>query len=90
MRAEINMIDDALIELFARRMGMSEKIGRYKKDHGMTILQNTRWNTLLKRNVDLGVEQGVDPGFTADVFKSVHQASIAIQKRIMQEGEDGE
>ena len=90
MRAEINMIDDALIELFARRMGMSEKIGRYKKDHGMTILQNTRWNALLKRNVDLGVEQGVDPGFTADVFKSVHQASIAIQKRIMQEGKDGD
>ena len=90
LRAEINMIDDALIELFARRMGVSDRIGRHKKAHGLTILQNSRWNALLKRNVDLGVEQGVDPGFIADVFKSVHQASIAIQRRVMQEGEENE
>lgn len=90
LRAEINMIDDALIELFARRMGVSDRIGRHKKAHGLTILQNSRWNALLKRNVDLGVEQRVDPGFIADVFKSVHQASIAIQRRVMQEGEENE
>ena len=90
MRAEINMVDEALIDLFARRMGLSEKIGHYKKAHGLTILQNTRWNELLKRNQDLGLEQGIDPGFTSDVFKSIHQASIAIQKRIMQEGAENE
>lgn len=90
LRAEINMIDDALIELFARRMGVSALIGQHKKDQGMTILQNSRWSELLQRNIDLGVAQGIDAEFTSDVFKSVHQASIAIQKRVMQEGAQGE
>jgi len=83
LRTEINMIDDALIELFARRMGISEKIGQYKKANGLTILQNKRWSDLLKRNVEQGAAQGVDPGFMAEIYKSIHQASIAIQRGIM-------
>lgn len=83
LRAEINMIDDALIELIGRRMGVSERIGLHKKAHGMTILQSKRWNHLLERNVSQGVEHGVDPACMTDIFKSIHQASIAIQKSVM-------
>ena len=89
LRAEINMVDEALIELFARRMGISEAIGRHKKEKGMTILQNRRWQELLSKNIEKGEAQGVDAAFLSDVFKAIHQASISIQNRVMQEGQEG-
>ena len=77
------MVDDAIIELFARRMGISARIGEEKHQRGMTILQNKRWRDVLEKNLAKGREQGIDEGFLADVYRAVHQASIRIQNDIM-------
>ncbi len=90
LRAEINMVDEAIIELFARRMGMSKAIGKHKVERGMTILQNKRWQELLAMNLEKGQQLGLDAAFLADVFKAVHQASISIQRSVMREGRNGE
>ena len=83
LRQEINMVDEAIIELFARRMGISGRIGEEKKRRGMTILQNTRWRNLLEKNLERGREQGVDEDFLSEVYRAIHQASIRIQKEVM-------
>ena len=82
LRAEIDMIDEGLVDLLVRRMGISEEIGRYKKSHGMTILQIARWNQILEQSKSAGAEQGLPTSFVEEVFKAIHQASIAAQQNV--------
>jgi chorismate mutase len=85
LRSEIDMIDEGLVELLVRRMGVSKEIGRYKGKHGMTILQNARWTHILKQNVGLGEGQGLSPDFIKEIYKAIHQASIAAQRKVIGE-----
>src|SRR6185369_3977436 len=39
LRQQINHLDDELLQLLSQRMKVAEKIGQYKKDNGITILQ---------------------------------------------------
>jgi chorismate mutase len=88
LRAEIDMIDEGIVDLLARRMGISEEIGRYKRANGMTILQIARWNQILKQSKTSAVEQGLNPGFVEEVFKAIHQASISTQRMTLKDQED--
>ncbi len=85
LRSEIDVIDEALVELLARRMGVSENIGLYKKDHGLTILQNARWKQILRQSAQLAEGQGLDAAFIEDVYKAIHQASIAAQRKVIRD-----
>lgn len=85
LRSEIDMVDESLVELLVRRMGISKEIGLFKKEHGMTILQNARWQHILKQNVGQGSEQGLDSGFVEEVYKAIHQASIAAQRKVIRD-----
>ena len=85
LRSEIDVIDEGLVELLVRRMGVSEQIGLYKKDNGLTILQNARWKQILRQNAQLAEGQGLDPQFIEDVYKAIHQASIAAQRKVIRD-----
>jgi len=87
LRAEIDMIDEGIIELLSRRMGISREIGRYKKEHAMTILQIARWQQILEQNMGLGEEQGLKRKFIEEVYKAIHQASISAQRSVPRERE---
>src|SRR5258707_15736579 len=49
LREQINNIDDELIQLLGQRMKIADKIGEYKRDNNITILQTNRWNSILER-----------------------------------------
>ena len=46
-RQEIDKYDDKLMEIFDHRMSISRKIGEYKKQNNITILQTSRWDEIL-------------------------------------------
>lgn len=47
LRTEINKIDDELIKLFEKRMEVSSKIGKYKKENNLPILNSQREREIL-------------------------------------------
>lgn len=83
LRANIDEIDNRLLELFENRMEVSEKIGRLKKDNNMTILQPGRWDSILSTAIEKAQNKGLSDKFVAAVFKAVHQESINIQTSIL-------
>lgn len=50
LRKEIESIDDQMRDLFLKRMDVSKRIGQYKKEHGLPILDLKREAELIKRN----------------------------------------
>jgi chorismate mutase len=83
LREQINHIDDELMQLLGQRMKIADKIGQYKKDNDITILQTNRWNELLERAFKKGEALGLSKEFISKYYDSVHMESINHQNRIM-------
>jgi chorismate mutase len=83
LRQEIDNFDDKLMEILDSRMGISRKIGEYKKKHNITILQTSRWDQLLKRRIKLAGKKGLSEEFITKVFRAIHQESINHQTKVM-------
>ena len=49
LRFEIDAIDEELIELFIKRMGVSLKIAEYKKENNLPVLDAARERDVLSR-----------------------------------------
>lgn len=83
MRQQINQLDDELLQLLGQRMKVADKIGQYKKDNNITILQTNRWNAILDRAFAKGDKLGLSREFITKYFDAVHMESINHQNKIM-------
>lgn len=83
LREQIDQLDDEIMQKFSARMRISEKIGKYKKENNVTILQVNRWEEIIHTRVALGLAMGLTEGFTRDMLKLVHNESIQVQERVM-------
>jgi chorismate mutase len=83
MRQQINQLDDELLQLIGQRMKVADKIGQYKKDNNITILQTNRWNAILERAYARGEKLGLGKEFITKYFDAVHMESINHQNKIM-------
>lgn len=87
LREQIDQLDDEIMSKMAARMKISEKIGQYKKENGVTILQVARWEEIIQTRITLGKAMGLNPEFTNDLLKLIHQESIQIQTKVMNKTE---
>src|SRR5688500_9416395 len=83
LRQQINHLDDELMQLLGQRMKIAEKIGEFKKNNDITILQTNRWNEILERAYQKGDGLGLTREFITKYFDAVHMESINHQNRIM-------
>ncbi|RYG38739.1 MAG: 3-deoxy-7-phosphoheptulonate synthase, partial [Chitinophagaceae bacterium] len=83
LRQQINHLDDELMQVLGQRMKIAEKIGQYKKDNNITILQTNRWNEILERAFAKGEKLGLSKDFITKYFDAVHMESISHQNNVM-------
>ena len=83
LRAQIDKLDDQLLELLVRRMRVSRDIGQYKKEHDMPILQAQRYEELLARRAAQAVELGMDREFMRTVLQAIHEESVRQQMEVL-------
>lgn len=75
-RKEIDEIDDELLNLISKRMKISEKIGEFKKEHNVTVLQMDRWKSVLEDHINKGVNLGLNEQSVKEIFEIIHKDSI--------------
>jgi chorismate mutase len=83
LRQQINHLDDELMQVLGQRMKIAEKIGEYKKENNITILQTNRWNEILDRAFVKGEKLGLSKEFITKYFDAVHMESISHQTKVM-------
>ncbi len=83
LRAKVDRIDDYIIEMLAERMGISEQIGQFKKDHDLAIHQSERWAAIVKRALANGKTGGLTEDFILKLFQQIHNESIIHQGKVM-------
>ena len=87
LRTSIDKIDDQIIQKMAERMQIVQKIGEYKKDNGVTILQVTRWDEIMHKRSAFAQALKLDLDFTTKLLDLIHNESIRKQTEIMNKEE---
>ena len=84
LRKEIDELDTQLLQLLAKRMGISREIGTYKKEHNMPVLQSNRYDEILKSRRERGEQMDLDGEFVNKIMTAVHEESVRVQMKLME------
>lgn len=67
-------------------MSITQKIGEFKRDNKVTILQVNRWDEIMNRRTAFAKALKLDVNFTERFLELVHGESIRLQTDIMNAG----
>lgn len=83
MRAQIDKIDDTILDILEKRMKIADQIGQYKKDNNMAILQTKRWDAIITKRMEMGKKKNLSNEFVEKIFRAIHEESIDHQTKVM-------
>ena len=83
LRENIDKLDDQIIQKIAERMQVVQKIGEFKRDNGVTILQVNRWDQIMNKRSAFANALKLDLNFTGKFLELIHSESIRKQTEIM-------
>ena len=83
LREQIDALDNNLVELLSNRMNICRKIGCYKKEHNMTVLQANRYKEIIDKRGAQGELFGLDSEFVKHIFELVHEESVRQQMEVI-------
>ena len=83
LRKLIDECDDSIIQELAKRMRVAREIGMFKKEHSVTVFQNTRYNEILERRASQAEQCGMSGEFMKKVFEAIHEESVRQQMEIL-------
>ena len=79
LRAEIDDVDDRLLELLADRMDITRKIGLLKDENNLSFYQYDRWAEILENSLRNCDKLSLRKDFIKKIFSLIHLESIDIQ-----------
>lgn len=82
-REEIDAIDEQLLSLLSKRMHISKEIGKYKKQHAISVFQQARYEHIIKERIRSGTEAGLDRNFIERIMRELHEESVRVQMEIV-------
>lgn len=83
LRRQIDRVDTELLDLYNKRMSISREIGRYKKEHSMPVVQESRYDDLIRSRVATAVQMGMSADFMKTVLQAIHEESVRQQIEIL-------
>ena len=83
LRKQIDEIDNQIMDMLAKRMKVCREIGHYKKEHGMTIVQTSRYSEILDRRGAQAALCGINPGCVRLIVEAIHEESVSQQVEII-------
>ena len=89
LRAEIDEIDGQMVALFERRMGVTERVGRYKQARGIPVLDPGREQQVLERKRALLHDPALKTGVTT-LYETIKGISRRQQRALVRERQSRE
>lgn len=81
-REKLDVIDKKIVELFEERMAVSEEVARYKEEHGLPVLDESREKQKLASVRSL-VKEKSNKEAAAQLFEKIMELSRARQEQII-------
>lgn len=84
LRQLMDSVDAEIIDLLARRMELTERIGAVKREHNMTAYQPERWRDIVETRGGRARQLGIDDAFIVGLYEKIHHHSVKRQLAILQ------
>lgn len=79
LRQQMDETDDTLFLLLLQRMQISRRIGAFKREHSMPVLQEKRYAEVLNRRLEWARQNGLDEDVVRRIMESIHEESCRWQ-----------
>lgn len=83
LRAEIDQIDDQIIDLLARRFAIVREVAHYKQQHGVAVRLPERIEQVKTRCAARGASRGLDPEFVRALYSGLIEQTCLVEERIL-------
>ncbi len=80
-RKQIDDIDEKILILLAKRMNLSSKIGKFKKEKKISLYDKKRLEEILAANVKKGEIHGLSKDFIKSLLHLIHKYSLEVQEK---------
>lgn len=84
LRQQMDSLDAEVIDLLARRMELTERMGFVKKELGLTAYQPDRWRDIVVTRGGRAEALQMDKEFIISLYEKIHHHSVKRQLEIMQ------
>jgi len=81
LRGKVDIIDEQIIDLLARRTGVVEQIGNYKARNASVVHDPTREAWILDKLSTLAEKKGFSPSVTVKIYKILLEHFVDMQKK---------
>ncbi len=81
LRMEIDILDEQLINALVSRMELVKQVAMVKKRYNLEVLQNSRYQAILRKVIKLAGEKGLNPNFIKSIFLGIHKESCSFQQQ---------
>lgn len=85
LRAQIDALDDQIVDLLAERMDLVRQVGAVKARENIALIQSDRVIEVRERCAQRGALKGVNPGLVRNIYTLIideaHQMEQAIISR---------
>lgn len=84
LRQQMDSLDAEIIDLIARRMELSARIGEVKKECNMTAYQPERWREIVETRSSRAEKHNLSQEFIVALYEKIHDESIKKQLEVLQ------
>lgn len=81
-RQQIDDLDTQLLYLIKKRMAIVKKVGLYKKQKTLPVLDKKRWKKVLETRLTKVKKLGLNLSFTQKLFELIHDQALEIEKQL--------
>ena len=82
-RAQIDALDDELMELFAKRFQVVRNVGHMKAEKGMQVVQSQRAEEVIESAVQIAKQKGVPEDFIRKLYEMMIDEAHVIEHAIV-------
>lgn len=86
LRAEINRIDERIIDLIAERQHLAARMAQVKMAEGLPVHDDKRTHEVLERTYNYAVEKGINPLSVRKIFGLLIEMSEEKQRECQGDG----
>jgi len=83
LRVEIDDIDNELLQLLGKRMRCAQRIGAYKKQRHLPVVQMARWQEILNAAIQKGQALDLSADFVTQFLTAIHDESVRHQTLVV-------
>lgn len=87
LRHSIDEVDEEIVSLLFKRMGLVNQIGEVKFQNDLSIFQMDRWFEILAKRSSQSEDLNLSPAMVKELFQIIHKFSVERQNDVFQNNE---